>query len=109
MDDPNLPSFTLEDFDPDFIPSSIPSLSQDEVASASEGSGTGGGTTSSNTGTKRSRTSNVWQHFDEVIEQQPDGTTVMHAKCKICKKLLSGKSSHGTGYLGRHADSCAKK
>ena len=107
--DPNMALFTMEDF----VPSSMPNFSQDEVASASaaasEGSGTVGGNTSSSTGPKRSRTSSVWQHFEEVIEEHPDGTTVRHAKCKICKKLLSGKSSGGTGHLGRHIASCAKK
>uniref|UniRef100_I1PMA2 BED-type domain-containing protein n=1 Tax=Oryza glaberrima TaxID=4538 RepID=I1PMA2_ORYGL len=118
MDDPSGPSFTLGDFDPNYLSGSYENDATgsaptppilDEVPVASDGSGTVSGSASTNTGSKRSRTSGVWQHFDEVAVIGPDGKQVTYAKCRICKHNLSAKSTGGTGHLRRHVESCAKK
>lgn len=133
--DPNFPyqspSFTLGDFDPNYMSGfdgtsgsapTPPSVEEvpvhtavvEEVpvqaATASEGfSGTASGSVSTHTGSKRSRTSGVWQSFDEIKETCPDGREVSKARCRICRQILSARSSGGTGHLKRHAESCAKK
>ncbi|BAF17993.1 Os05g0521800 [Oryza sativa Japonica Group] len=133
--DPNFPyqspSFTLGDFDPNYMSGfdgtsgsapTPPSVEEvpvhtavvEEVpvqaATASEGfSGTASGSVSTHTGSKRSRTSVVWQNFDEIKETCPDGREVSKARCRICRQILSARSSGGTGHLKRHAESCAKK
>ncbi|BAH93922.1 Os07g0469700 [Oryza sativa Japonica Group] len=120
MDESNIPSFTLGDFDPNYVSRSFPTGKYDATGSAptppvmeppagSEASGTMSGSVSTNTGSKRSRTSGVWQHFDEVAMTGPDGRQVTFARCRICKNKLSAKSSGGTGHLKRHAEACAKK
>nr|ABA95642.1 hAT family dimerisation domain containing protein [Oryza sativa Japonica Group] len=120
MDESNIPSFTLGDFDPNYVSRSFPTGEYDATGSAptppvmeppagSEASGTMSGSASTNTGSKRSRTSGVWQHFDEVAMTGPDGRQVTFARCRICKNKLSAKSSGGTGHLKRHAEACAKK
>ncbi|BAH92438.1 Os03g0844400 [Oryza sativa Japonica Group] len=120
MDESNIPSFTLGDFDPNYVSRSFPTSEYDATGSAptppvmeppagSEASGTMSGSASTNTGSKRSRTSGVWQHFDEVAMTGPDGRHVTFARCRICKNKLSAKSSGGTGHLKRHAEACAKK
>ena len=112
--DPNFPSFNMGDFDPNYMSyqydASGSAPTPPEPHAASEGSGTlsvGGSSTS--TGAKRSRTSGVWQHFDEIIEQGTDGRQVTYARCRMCRTKLSAKSSSGTGHLKRHSESCAKK
>ena len=133
--DPNFPyqspSFTLGDFDPNYMSGfdgtsgsapTPPSVEEvpvhtavvEEVPvqaeTASEGfSGTASGSVSTHTGSKRSRTSGVWQSFDEIKETCPDGREVSKARCRICRQILSARSSGGTGHLKRHAESCAKK
>ncbi|XP_066164419.1 uncharacterized protein [Oryza sativa Japonica Group] len=120
MDESNIPSFMLGDFDPNYVSRSFPTGEYDATGSAptppvmeppagSEASGTMSGSASTNTGSKRSRTSGVWQHFDEVAMTGPDGRQVTFARCRICKNKLSAKSSGGTGHLKRHAEACAKK
>ena len=86
----------------------IPSFNMNEEAHAASGT-TSARSSSTSSGAKRSRTSEVWQHFDKIIEQGPNRKQVTYAKCKTCGNKLSGKSSDGTGHLMRHATSCAKK
>ncbi|XP_066163515.1 zinc finger BED domain-containing protein RICESLEEPER 1-like [Oryza sativa Japonica Group] len=115
MDDPNYPIFDMSEYDPNFgmeQGGSIPAPMPEEPATtqvASEGSGTVAASGSTASSSKRSRTSTVWQNFDEIKETGPDGKEVTLARCKICRTKLSGKSSSGTGHLSRHAASCAKK
>lgn len=95
MDDPSGPSFTLGDFDPNYLSGSYENDATgsaptppilDEVPVASDGSGTMSRSPSTNTSSKRSRTSAVWQHFDEVAVTCPGGRQVTYAKCKIFKR-----------------------
>lgn len=98
MDDPSSLSFNLGDFDPNYLSASyinneydasgsVPTPSVlDEVPVASDGSGTMSRSPSTNTSSKRSRTSAVWQHFDEVAVTCPGGRQVTYAKYKIFKR-----------------------
>jgi hypothetical protein len=50
----------------------------------------------------RASTSDVWNDFDKIYKVI-DGVRVRcQAKCKVCKRVLSAKSSGGTGHLNRH-------
>jgi hypothetical protein len=80
---------------------------------------TGGSPTSSTTITdagvggtakrQRSLTSYV-RHYIDVLSKDVGGKPVRYgARCKFCKKELSGKSTSGTGHLLRHAKSCLRK
>jgi hypothetical protein len=54
-------------------------------------------------------TSDVWQYLDP-LDKDVNGKTVRYgAKCKFCKKILTARSSIGTGHLGRHVRSCLRK
>jgi hypothetical protein len=52
-------------------------------------------------GSKRKLRSDVWKDFDQV---EVDG--VGKAKCKHCKKKLSGITKNGTSHLHQHLKSC---
>jgi hypothetical protein len=46
----------------------------------------------------------------DPLDKDVDGKTVRYgAKCKFCKKVLTARSSIGTGHLGRHVRSCLRK
>lgn len=55
-------------------------------------------------GSKRKRTSKVWNDFTEVLIR---GT--IYAKCNYCSKKLSGTSKNGTNHLRLHLSSCVQK
>jgi hypothetical protein len=55
----------------------------------------------SSSGAKRKLRSDVWADFDQV---EVDG--VFKAKCKHCKKNLSGITKNGTSHLRSHLKSC---
>ena len=52
----------------------------------------------------RSRSSSVWEHFEKISTNNPDGTITFKAKCKYCARLLSTASTGGTSHLKRHSD-----
>jgi hypothetical protein len=57
----------------------------------------------------RASTSDVWNDFDKIYKVV-DGVRVRcQAKCKVCKCVLSAKSSGGTGHLNRHRNACKLK
>jgi hypothetical protein len=54
-------------------------------------------------------TSDVWQYLG-ALNKDVRGKPVRYgARCKFCKKGLSGKSTSGTGHLLRHMKSCLCK
>jgi hypothetical protein len=58
---------------------------------------------------QRTLTSDVW-HYLDALSKDVRGKPVMYgARCKFCKKELSGKSTSGTGHLLRHVKSCLRK
>jgi hypothetical protein len=58
---------------------------------------------------QRTLTSDVWQYLD-VLNKDVGGKPVRYdARCKFCKKELSGKSTSDTGHLLRHVKSCLRK
>ncbi|PLW42976.1 hypothetical protein PCASD_04726 [Puccinia coronata f. sp. avenae] len=56
------------------------------------------------TSKKRKLTSQVWDHFEKIIQ---DG--IAKAVCNYCQTQLAGASSTGTTHLKRHADKCIVK
>ncbi|KAG8366467.1 hypothetical protein BUALT_Bualt17G0083000 [Buddleja alternifolia] len=54
---------------------------------------------------KRSKTSQVWKHFEESKDQ--DG--LIQVFCKHCKHVFKKPSSGATSHLGRHLKSCSVK
>ncbi|KAJ6859937.1 hypothetical protein NC651_036303 [Populus alba x Populus x berolinensis] len=54
---------------------------------------------------KRRKVSEVWKHFDKVIEENG----VVRAICKGCQKKYQGESTKGTSNLHKHLKSCSKK
>jgi hypothetical protein len=57
----------------------------------------------------RASTSDVWNDFDKIYKVV-DGVRVRcQAKCKVCKCVLSAKSSGATGHLNRHRNACKLK
>ncbi|KAJ6371782.1 hypothetical protein OIU77_002157 [Salix suchowensis] len=56
------------------------------------------------TSSKRRRTSDVWQYFDEVRENGE-----VWAKCRNCSAKYRGESTRGTTNLRKHLRSCAGK
>ena len=75
------------------------------------GSGTGSASTaaateSGSTRKRRASTSKVWKDFDEIYEVIDGKERRTGARCKHCKKNLTGKSTHGTGHLKRHIPIC---
>ncbi|KAG8373775.1 hypothetical protein BUALT_Bualt11G0060200 [Buddleja alternifolia] len=54
---------------------------------------------------KRSKTSQVWKHFEESKDQ--DG--LIQFFCKHCKHVFKKPSSGATSHLGRHLKSCSVK
>jgi hypothetical protein len=58
---------------------------------------------------QRSLTSDVWQYLDALIKDIGGKPVRYGARCKFCKKGLSGKSTSGTGHLLRHVKSCLRK
>jgi hypothetical protein len=57
----------------------------------------------------RASTSDVWNDFDKIYKVV-DGVRVRsQAKCKVCKCVLSAKSSGGTGHLNWHRNACKLK
>ncbi|KAG2557340.1 hypothetical protein PVAP13_8NG250001 [Panicum virgatum] len=75
------------------------------------GSGTGSASTtaateSGSTRKRRASTSKVWKDFDEIYEVIDGKERRTGARCKHCKKNLTGKSTRGTGHLKRHIPIC---
>jgi hypothetical protein len=60
-------------------------------------------------GRRRARTSHVWNNFEEISEEVNGKRVCSGAKCTLCKKVLTGVSTNGTGHLIRHLASCSKK
>jgi hypothetical protein len=58
---------------------------------------------------QRSLTSDVWHYLDELSKDVRGKPVRYGARCKFCKKELSGKSTSGTGHLLRHVKSCLCK
>ncbi|KAJ6371779.1 hypothetical protein OIU77_002155 [Salix suchowensis] len=56
------------------------------------------------TSSKRRRTSEVWQYFDEVRENGE-----VWAKCRNCSTKYRGESTRGTTNLRKHLRSCTRK
>ncbi|XP_034925372.1 uncharacterized protein [Populus alba] len=54
---------------------------------------------------KRRKVSEVWKHFDKVIEENG----AVRAICKGCQKKYPGESTKGTSNLHKHLKSCSKK
>ncbi|KAJ6859936.1 hypothetical protein NC651_036302 [Populus alba x Populus x berolinensis] len=54
---------------------------------------------------KRRKVSEVWKHFDKVIEENG----AVRAICKGCLKKYPGESTKGTSNLHKHLKSCSKK
>ena len=52
----------------------------------------------------RSRSSSVWEHFEKISINNPDGTITFKAKCKYCARLLSAASAGGISHLKRYSD-----
>jgi hypothetical protein len=51
----------------------------------------------------------VWNDFDKIYKVV-DGVRVRcQGKCKVCKCVLSAKSSGGTGHLNHHRNACKLK
>jgi hypothetical protein len=55
------------------------------------------------------RTSDVWNNFEELFEVVNGKKTRYAARCLYCKKVLSALSTGGTGHQLRHHKSCARK
>ena len=49
----------------------------------------------------RSRSSSVWEHFEKISINNPDGTITFKAKYKYFAHLLSAASVGGTSHLKR--------
>jgi hypothetical protein len=62
-----------------------------------------------NKGRRRACTSHVWNNFEEISEEVNGKRVRSGAKCTLCKKVLTGVSTNGTGHLIRHLASCSKK
>ena len=82
------------DLDPEGLPQGTP------------GSGTGSASTAAATESgatrkRRASTSKVWKDFDEIYEVIDGKERRTSARCKHCKKNLTGKSTYGTGHLNR--------
>jgi hypothetical protein len=58
---------------------------------------------------QRSLTSDVWQYLDALSKDVRGKPVRYGARCKFCKKELSGKSTSGTCHLLRHVKSCLRK
>ena len=58
---------------------------------------------------KVQRTSTVWNYFDLEMGPNENGVIEERAICKVCKKSLTGKSSHETGHLLKHRKKCDVK
>ncbi|KAJ6865964.1 hypothetical protein NC652_037480 [Populus alba x Populus x berolinensis] len=56
-------------------------------------------------GNKRRKVSEVWKHFDRVIEENG----AVRAICIGCQKKYPGESTKGTSNLHKHFKSCSKK
>ncbi|KAG6742429.1 hypothetical protein POTOM_053300 [Populus tomentosa] len=54
---------------------------------------------------KRRKVSEVWKHFDKVIEENG----AVRAICKGCQKKYPGESTKGTSNLHKHLKSCSRK
>jgi hypothetical protein len=51
----------------------------------------------------------VWHYLDALYKDVRGKSVRYGARCKFCKKELSGKSSSGTGHLIRHLKSYLRK
>jgi hypothetical protein len=51
----------------------------------------------------------VWHYLDALLKDVGGKLVRYGARCKFCKKELSGKSTSGTGHLLRHVKSCLRK
>ncbi|XP_021321373.1 zinc finger BED domain-containing protein RICESLEEPER 2-like [Sorghum bicolor] len=71
--------------------------------------GNGDGNATPSSGTCGKRRSKCWETFDEVFEMINGNRVRVKAICKICKKVLSGRSAAGTGHILRHAKGCLAK
>jgi len=89
------------DLDPEGLPQGTPG-SGSGTASASTAAATSSGATRK----RRASTSKVWKDFDEIYEVIDGKERRTGARCKHCKKNLTGRSTHGTGHLKRHIPIC---
>ena len=78
------------------------------TAVASNTNSTGGtGTPTSSAIDKRKST--VWADFEEIYEEVNGNKIQTTTICRMCKAVLSARSTAGTGHLIRHQKSCRKK
>lgn len=73
------------------------------VDDSGNGTPTGSSATCTN---KKTKTSKVWDDFEELYETTNGNRVRVSAKCNYCHKTLSARSSAGTGHLLRHIKSC---
>lgn len=52
------------------------------------------------------KTSNVWQHFNQLTTKEKNQVKVA---CKFCKCIFSAASKNGTSHLRRHLEKCPKR
>ena len=73
------------------------------VDDSGNGTPTGSSATCTN---KKTKTSKVWDDFEELYETTNGNRVRVSAKCNYYHKTLSARSSAGTGHLLRHIKSC---
>ncbi len=73
------------------------------VDDSGNGTSTGSSATATN---KKTKTSKVWDDFEELYDTTNGNKVRVSAKCNYCHKTLSVRSSAGTRHLLRHIKSC---
>jgi len=76
------------------------------VASNTNSTDSNGTLTSSVVGKRKSA---VWADFEKIYEEVNGNKIRTTAICRMCKVVLSARSSTGTSHLIRHQKSCRKK